>query len=658
MGYRGVKSLSRTCGDSMSVGGQTVPSSGGKPPAQSPRDSDRAGAILPLATAAVLTIAAVLAAELPLRDFFITPANYLPLHTSLEFVAISVSAMVFGLGWNLRQQTGNASRVILALAFLAVAAIDLVHTLSYMGMPDFVTPSGPEKAINFWLAGRFIAALGLGGLVFPLDRQWPAAACAAALAAAVAIIALVCWAGLYHADLLPRTFIVGQGLTATKVGAEYLLMALYGLTAVLLSRRGEEAWSASRLWLAAGAWTLALAESFFTLYATVTDLFNLLGHVYKAAAYLMVYRALFVEGVRAPFRALDWERAHLKALLTTIPDLVWLKDVEGRYLTCNPMFERFFGAKEDAIVGRTDHDFVDAALADFFRQKDLEALAADRPSVNEEWVTFADDGHRALLETIKTPMRDASGVLIGVLGIARDITARRQTEDSLESANQHLEQFAHVASHDLREPLRTVNSYVALLERRYGGHLDDEGQQFMKYIRDAAQRADRMVLDLLEFSQLARSAEPFVAVPMGEVVEAATAALARPRNEAGAEIAVTTELPVVMGSRVELTRLLQHLIGNAIKYRHPERRPNVTISCRRHPEGWLFAVADNGIGIEAAYFDSIFAIFQRLHTRERYEGNGIGLAICKKVVEHHNGRIWVESVPDQGSTFLFTLPEN
>lgn len=385
----------------------------------------------PLFLAVGLTLVAIVAVTLPRQNFFASPADYVPIHTILEFVAISVSTMVFGLGWNLRQQRANNRSIVLASSFLAVALFDLFHTLSYQGMPPFITPSDPEKAIAFWLAGRFAAAMGLLSVAVLSERRWSPSACNGVLAAAMLATVSASILGFLHLDWLPRTFIPGQGLTAAKIGTEYALMALYGVATLLLLRQNRDGRPVSQLWLAAACWTLCVGESFFTLYDNVTDLFNLLGHVYKALAYVMIYRALFVEGVQAPYRALARERAHLRVLLTSIPDLVWLKDRNGVFLSCNQEFERFFGAPEADIVGRTDYDFVDRDQADFFRRKDVEAMAKGKPSVNEESVTYTSDGHEACLETIKTPMFDEVGRLIGVLGVARDITARKKAEERI-----------------------------------------------------------------------------------------------------------------------------------------------------------------------------------------------------------------------------------
>ena len=251
-----------------------------------------------------------------------------------------------------------------------------------------------------------------------------------------------------------------------------------------------------------------------------------------------------------------------------------------------------------------------------------------------------------------------------ILVVVRDISERKQAElvltertEALERSNADLEQFAYVASHDLREPLRMISSYMALLERRYGDRLEKDGHEFIAFAKEGAVRMDRLVQDLLEFSRVGRVADPPVATPLDMVLTNVLKVLATIIRDAGARIEIPTPLPTVLCSGNEIFLLFQNLISNAIKFRAPGRAPVVRITAERQNTGWLFAVADNGIGIDSNYYDRIFKIFQRLHTRDKYEGTGIGLSICKKIVERHGGRIWVTSVSDEGTTFCFTLPD-
>ncbi|WP_346286207.1 MASE3 domain-containing protein [Zoogloea sp.] len=305
----------------------------------------------------VLTAVLLIGQALPASNFF-TVQGYLPVHTSLEFVGIAVSVMVFALGWNLRRQPGNSHNLTLGIGFLSIGLIDLAHTLSYAGMPDLITPNGPEKAINFWLAGRLVAALVLLAVAVRSSVFWSLARCYVALGAGLGIAAAVWWSELAYGQWLPRTFIPGLGLTGFKIAFEYVLAGMYGLAAVLLVRRGRLSRRDDLSWLAAASWVLGLAEMFFTLYANVTDLFNLLGHVYKAIAYIFVYRALFVSGVQAPYQELRESDQMLSNILETTRDGFLRTDVQGRVLDANPAYVRLSGYTRQELLRMRLSDLV------------------------------------------------------------------------------------------------------------------------------------------------------------------------------------------------------------------------------------------------------------------------------------------------------------
>lgn len=230
----------------------------------------------------------------------------------------------------------------------------------------------------------------------------------------------------------------------------------------------------------------------------------------------------------------------------------------------------------------------------------------------------------------------------------------RQGQEELARSNRDLEQFAYVASHDLQEPLRMVATYTQLLAERYQGKLDENADKYIHYAVDGALRMQRLVQDLLAFSRIGRQGNQFRILDCNEALETALQNLHTTIQESGAQIALE-QLPSVMGDRSQLTQVFQNLIGNAIKFRASET-PEIRVSAALRGKEWLISVSDNGIGMAPEYLDSVFLIFKRLHTRAEYPGNGIGLAICKKIVEQHGGRIWAESQPGQGATFRFTLP--
>lgn len=246
-----------------------------------------------------------------------------------------------------------------------------------------------------------------------------------------------------------------------------------------------------------------------------------------------------------------------------------------------------------------------------------------------------------------------------MVGVNYDITERERAQEELqaktrelERSNAELEQFAYVASHDLQEPLRMVSSYTQLLAKRYPDKLDKDANEFIAYAVDGAARMQRLIQDLLLYSRVGRGA---VLAPceLQVAYDLAVRNLKLVLEESQAQVS-HDPLPSVMGDSGQLAQLLQNLIGNAVKFRG-ERVPTVHVSVERDGAMWRIGVRDNGIGIEAEFQERIFVIFQRLHTRERYSGTGIGLAICKKIVERHAGRIWVESQFGQGTTFFFTL---
>lgn len=242
---------------------------------------------------------------------------------------------------------------------------------------------------------------------------------------------------------------------------------------------------------------------------------------------------------------------------------------------------------------------------------------------------------------------------ISVRVATEQILAKNTAE--LARSNAQLEQLAYVASHDLQEPLRMIISYLQLLERRYKGRIDADATDFIDYAVDGAKRMQKLIDDLLAYSRLGSQAKPLQPTSSKEVVEEAMRSLRASIEESGAQVVFGT-LPCVMGDAAQLTQLFQNLIANAIKFRRRDP-PHIHIDAQPADDVWCFSVKDDGIGIAPEYFERIFVMFQRLHGRSAYPGTGIGLALCKRIVEQHGGRIWVESVPGEGSVFRFAIPK-
>jgi light-regulated signal transduction histidine kinase (bacteriophytochrome) len=245
---------------------------------------------------------------------------------------------------------------------------------------------------------------------------------------------------------------------------------------------------------------------------------------------------------------------------------------------------------------------------------------------------------------------------------SQDITLRKRSEEekemllvALQRSNRELEEFAAVASHDLQEPLRKIASFSELLANRYRGRLDEKADAFIGYIVDGAERMKTLINDILAYSRITTRGREFANTDFNAVINQVIRDMEMIIDDNAAEIDCEA-LPTIPADNIQMCQLFQNLIGNAIKYRSNEA-PKIHISARKQESEWVFSVADNGIGIEQEYLQRIFIIFQRLHARDEYHGTGIGLAVCKKIVERHGGRIWVESEPGKGSTFYFTLPD-
>jgi PAS domain S-box-containing protein len=336
-------------------------------------------------------------------------------------------------------------------------------------------------------------------------------------------------------------------------------------------------------------------------------------------------------------------------------DLLGTVSPDGRLTDLNPAWRHTLGYNHDELRGRP--------LVDIVHPDDLDATTRALQRISQDSMTVRfenrcrhkDGSYRWLAWVVVASPQDQL-----LYAAARDITERRLTEDTLRQqaeelarSNKELEQFAYVASHDLQEPLRIVSSYVQLLARRYQGKLDQEADEFIAFAVEGANRMKILINDLLAFSRVGTRGRELAPVAMDDVFDRVVSNLQLAIEESGATV-THDPLPQVLADDVQTVQLLQNLIANAIKFRSQEP-PRVHIGARRQGDRWLFFVRDNGIGIDPQYNERIFILFQRLHNRDEYPGTGIGLAICRKIVERHGGRIWLESEPGNGTTFYFTL---
>jgi PAS domain S-box-containing protein len=351
-----------------------------------------------------------------------------------------------------------------------------------------------------------------------------------------------------------------------------------------------------------------------------------------------------------------------RGLLEAAPDAMVVVNKAGEIVLLNVQAEKQFGYHRDELVGQPVKNIIPDGFAARLIADDLRSAAdalAQQIGTGIELVGRRKDGSAFPIEIMLSPLQSAEGIL--VTAAIRDISVRKDAEqhlrekvDELKRSNEELGQFAYIASHDLQEPLRMVASYTQMLSKRYKGQLDADADEFIAYAVDGASRMQQLIEDLLAYSRVATTGNELVDTSSEFALEQALQNLHWAIKDSGA-LVTHDPLPPVQADGMQLIQLFQNLVGNAIKYQSPGI-PRVHISAARQGQmHWDFAVRDNGLGIDPQYFERIFGMFQRLHKRDEFSGTGVGLAICKKIVERHGGSLSVASALGQGSTFSFAL---
>jgi PAS domain S-box-containing protein len=602
---------------------------------------------------------------------FLGAWNFLLFHTLVELFGILVSMAAFLMIWNLRQRMENGLLLFLALAYASVSMLTLFHLLAFKGMALFYAVS-PNQSAQLWIASRYMLALSL--LAAPLFASRPAPArpllvlyVAADLAVLLAVFRpwpfLPAFPDCYAEGALPL-------MTPFMKGSERILGVLVPAAMGLLWLR--------RTWLDPAVLRLVLT-SLAALFASDLILFGygqrfdastLCGHLLGAFSFWLVYKALVEVGLVRPFdvlfrnvsqsrqQVLESEERFRTLSSATFEGIAITEN--GRIVDVNEQLLAMLGRSRDEMVGEP----VSAFLMPEDRERVLQGIRegletqVEHRMVRKDGVLFNAEAHGKMVHFKNRTVRVTA---------IRDITERKRTEESLLNArntavrtarelarsNRDLEQFAHVTSHDLKEPLRMVTGFMGLLSEQYAGGLDEKGREYIRFATDAARRMQRLIDDLLEYCRIGGGDSP-EPVPLGEALDGAVANLGVAFKESGA-VLTRDPLPTLRVNRVEMIQLFQNLISNALKFRS-DRPPAVHVGARRLDGAWEFSVRDNGIGIDPAYRDRLFKLFQRLQPAEDYPGSGVGLAICKKIVEQHGGEIRVESAPGGGSVFSFTLP--
>jgi PAS domain S-box-containing protein len=603
--------------------------------------------------------------------------GYLLFHGLAEGFSIVIACGIFMIVWNARRLLQNHYLLFIGIAYLFVGGIDFLHTLAYKGMGVF-EGYGADLPTQLWIAGRYMEALSLLIATFFIHRKFspPSVFIAYGLSTGLLLASIFSW------KIFPACFHEGIGLTPFKIYSEYVICLILLAAIGPLIKNARDFDRKVLILLIASIVTTIAQELAFTTYLSVYGPSNLIGHLLKIISFYLLYKAIVETSLVSPwnllFRDLKLSEAKFRSIFETNVVPIAYCNVGGQVLDANDDYLKLVGyTRGELEAGKVRWDVVTPPEWKHVDDTALERLGRDGACAPLEKEYLRRDGTRVpvLLGACRLPGDPHQVVAFGL-----DLSARKEAEKALQKSrdeleqrvrertaelerrNQELQNFTFVASHDLQEPLRKLQTFGDFIATRCADSIGEQGRDYLRRMGETARRMEALLLSLLDYSRMTSKAEPFVKVKLKEIVEAVVSDLETQITETNASVEIG-DLPEMEADAAQMASLFQNLIGNALKFRREEDSPRVKIHC--NPLGgkgsqtgeWEIHVEDNGIGFEEQYKDLIFKPFQRLHGRKEYGGVGMGLAICKKVVERHGGSITARSTPGHGSIFVLRLPK-
>jgi hypothetical protein len=580
--------------------------------------------------------------------------NYLLFHTLAELFSVIIACGIFMVAWNCRRYLDNHYFLVIGIAYLFVGLLDLAHTLSYEGMP-MLHGFGANTPTQLWIAARYLEGLTLLAAPLALRRKVNPRICLLGYAAIEVLVLLA----IFYWRIFPDCYLEGAGgLTPFKKLSEYIISVILLASGWVLHRQRHRFDPKVLHWLLASIGMTVLSELSFTTYASVYGFFNLLGHYFKILSFYFMYKAIIETGLTTPhellFREL-WEReATFRAIGELNPFGIWECDPAGRVVYLSQVWLDMVGMSiEECRRFGWMYRYTPEEGETLMESWRLCREAGER--WEHEYHLLDKDGVDRWILGRGFPLRDAGGRITKWVGLNIDITGLKHIEQALKKSNEELEQFAYVASHDLQAPLRAMVGFLELIQSRYENRIDPEGRDFINRAMNAGHRMQALIQGLLSLSRVNTRGANFEPTDLNALLKEVLDPLQPILQEKKAEI-IRARLPNLTIDAAQIQQLFQNLILNAVAY-NENPSPTVEIECQVNDKVCRFSVKDNGIGIASQFHHRIFGVFQRLHTDREYPGTGLGLALCKKIVERHGGAIWVESEPEKGAIFRFTLPK-
>ncbi|RJR17633.1 MAG: PAS domain-containing protein [Nitrospiraceae bacterium] len=591
--------------------------------------------------------------------------NYLLFHSIAEGFAVVIACSIFMLAWNSRTIVDNAYILFLGIAYLFIGVIDFLHTIGFLGMGVF-QHYGANLGTQLWIGARYFESISLFIAPLIMDRELKHQRVLAVYGAFFTLFVL----SIFTFDIFPVCFIEGSGLTPFKKNSEYIITLILAASIFIMHRKKDKFDPDIFKLLVASIAVTILSELAFTLYIHAYGLPNLIGHFLKIISFYLIYKAIIGTGMTKPYallfrdlkqseESLRTSEAKLRSLYDAMTEGVAIHDivyddsgraVDYRITDINPAYEKITGIDRNNVIGKTASELYGTGTPPYF----------------DIYEKVAESGAPAQFDTYFPPMNKHFSISAfspdkgKFATVFEDITGHKQAEEKLntylnqlEKANRQLSDFAYIVSHDLREPLRALNSLANWIAKDYADTFDESGREKLRMLTGRVRRMDDLVAGIHRYSQAGRLIGNKTVIDLQKVVSEVISMLNPPGH---VRISIEGTLPSVLCERASMEQILQNLIGNAIKYiNRPDGR--ITISSAAEGNFWKTCVEDNGPGIAEKDHERIFQMFTVLQPRDKVEASGVGLAVVKKIIEMYGGKVWVESEVGKGSSFYFAIPK-